>query len=89
MAFGLSFVDFGQSAVYKIRLKRPLRWERCKTLFDWTVPDRWIEEGWLPSYDDGLVDRMWDLWGEGRDGKFMKVERDADHPFGEPIRVRA
>ena len=87
-AFHLSFVDLSRSIVYKIRFGGPLQWRLCNPLFDWTMPDAWIGEDWLPSFDEGLADRMWQLWGEGKDGKSVKVERDLDHPFGEPIRVR-
>jgi hypothetical protein len=27
---------------------------------------------------------MWNIWGEGREGKYVKVERDPDNALGGP-----
>ncbi|KAF9697531.1 hypothetical protein EKO04_004122 [Ascochyta lentis] len=84
----VTLVDFGHSIVYDIRYGRPLRWEVCNPLFNWASASTWSFMGWLPSFSEESVNSRWELWGDGRNGKYAKVERDPDSQVGKPLKPK-
>lgn len=79
------FVDLGHSTVFKIRFGRPALWEMLNPLFEWSSPSEWTSMGWVPDNGEEGVNKRWELWGEGRDGKYTRVERDSGDWSGRPI----
>jgi serine/threonine protein kinase len=80
----LTLVDYGCSIVYHIRYGAPALPQYNNPLFHWTSASLWSSWGWLPLEDEERVAWMWNIWGEGREGKYVKVERDPENALGGP-----
>jgi hypothetical protein len=81
----LTIVDYASSIVSRIFWGKPPLWCRHNPLFEWASPSLWATWGWMPFDDDECIRWSWSLWGNGEEGRFIKVVRDPDHPLGHPI----
>ena len=75
-------IDYGRSYVAKTTTVKDVY---RNPLFDWAGGDIYCQYGWLPPREEA-TDWMWEMWGNGgRDGKYVKVERDLDDILGQPV----
>jgi serine/threonine protein kinase len=85
----VTFVDYGSSTVYRICYDGPTLPEYQNPLFEWTAASMWSSWGWLPLEDEERVRWMWNIWGDGNEGRYVKVNRDPDNALGGPKRPDA
>ncbi|KAJ8111336.1 hypothetical protein OPT61_g6045 [Boeremia exigua] len=86
MGFRLTLIDFGHSWVYRILFGGPPPNELRNPLFSWVGASLWSSYGWLPSSDEERDCGLWAIFGDGRDGKYVKVEKDPNCSLGRPLR---
>ncbi|KAF2846190.1 hypothetical protein T440DRAFT_246701 [Plenodomus tracheiphilus IPT5] len=80
----VTLIDYGSSYVSRILWGEAPLWCRHNPAFDWVTAEQWSSWGWLPYDEEERIDWVWSVWGDGRDGKYIKVERDPDNPHGGP-----
>lgn len=78
-------IDFAISAVYELAGEERLGAEYNNPLFFWAGADIYCGYGWLPPRAEA-TDWMWEVWGcGGKDGKYIKVERDLNDCHSRPV----
>ncbi|KZM18891.1 uncharacterized protein EKO05_0010396 [Ascochyta rabiei] len=81
----LVLIDFAFSFVFRINLGTRPKDKYRNPLFEWSWPSRWGSYGWISPCREETIKRMWELFGDGRKGKYVKVQRDPSSKLGAPI----
>jgi serine/threonine protein kinase len=79
--------DFGHCAILNHEGRRLGPYSEVRNpLYYWTTSFEWSDWGWLPPQEEAN-EWMWKNWEDGgKEGKYVKVERDPNSKFGKPKR---
>lgn len=78
-------IDFNVSTLTRIKFGHRLRRAMHNPLYYWLGGKcTWAESGWMGYDDDETKEWMWNLWGNGEEGKYVVVKQDPAFPLGRP-----